>query len=215
MAFEEVQIGDCRLILGDCVDALHELPSFDAVISDPPYPNAAGLFIDGIGKAEKFMREYECREWIVFWDEMTEPPAPQPIVAKHIWHRTNTNRPDNYEMIYHYHSDGSKRASRVLPFAVIAVGLTGCAEATGHPTQKNVRLMERIIQMTKADAILDPFMGSGTTGVACVRLGKSFTGIERERKYFDIACKRIEQAYAQPRLFQDNKPPAPEQAVML
>ena len=58
-------------------------------------------------------------------------------------------------------------------------------------------------------------MGSGTTGVACAKLGKAFTGIERERKYFDIACERIEQAYAQPRLFQDNVPAKPEQAVML
>ncbi len=51
--------------------------------------------------------------------------------------------------------------------------------------------------------VLDPFMGSGTTGVACAQLGKSFTGIERERKYFDIACERIARAIAQPRLFED------------
>jgi len=50
---------------------------------------------------------------------------------------------------------------------------------------------------------VDPYMGSGTTGVACVNLGRKFVGIERERKYFDIACRRIEQAYAQPRLFED------------
>ena len=49
--------------------------------------------------------------------------------------------------------------------------------------------------------ILDPFMGSGTTGVACVKLGRKFIGIEIDEKYFDIACKRIEQAYAQPDLF--------------
>lgn len=51
------------------------------------------------------------------------------------------------------------------------------------------------------DTILDPFMGSGTTGVACAKMGRKFIGIEREEKYFDIACKRIEEAYKQPDMF--------------
>jgi site-specific DNA-methyltransferase (adenine-specific)/modification methylase len=55
--------------------------------------------------------------------------------------------------------------------------------------------------LPKAKTILDPFMGSGTTGVACAQMGRSFIGIEREPKYFDIACKRIEAAYAQGQLF--------------
>lgn len=54
--------------------------------------------------------------------------------------------------------------------------------------------------------ILDPFLGSGTTGVACANLGRKFIGIEIEPKYFDIACRRIEQAYKQPRLFKDEAP---------
>ena len=61
--------------------------------------------------------------------------------------------------------------------------------------------MSRILKLSpydKARTILDPFMGSGTTGVACVKLGRKFIGIELESKYFDIACKRIEEAYAQP-----------------
>ena len=67
-----------------------------------------------------------------------------------------------------------------------------------HPTQKPVRLMEWCINYAPESAtVLDPFMGSGTTGVACVRLGKSFVGIECERKYFDIACRRIEDAQRQ------------------
>ena len=71
-----------------------------------------------------------------------------------------------------------------------------------HPTQKPVELMEWCISQAKNQStVADPFMGSGTTGVACANMGKTFYGIEREPKYFDIACKRIEQAYAQQRLF--------------
>jgi DNA modification methylase len=72
-----------------------------------------------------------------------------------------------------------------------------------HPTQKPVELMKWCIQHLPEDVetIFDPFMGSGSTGVAAVKLGKRFIGIEREPKYFEIACRRIEQAYAQGDLF--------------
>ena len=70
-----------------------------------------------------------------------------------------------------------------------------------HPTQKPVGLMEWCIGFVPdAQIILDPFMGSGTTGVACMNLGRTFIGIEREPKYFDIACRRIEDAQRQGRL---------------
>ena len=61
---------------------------------------------------------------------------------------------------------------------------------------------------------LDPFMGSGTTGVACAKLGRKFIGIEIEPKYFDIACKRIDEAYRQPRLFKDEAPKAKQEALL-
>ena len=80
------------------------------------------------------------------------------------------------------------------------------ADGTQHPTQKPVRLMVWCIkQAGDPHTILDPFMGSGTTGVACAQLGRKFIGIEIEPRYFDIACRRIEQAYAQGKLF-DPKP---------
>ena len=69
-----------------------------------------------------------------------------------------------------------------------------------HPTQKPVSLMSWCVAKVKG-TILDPFMGSGTTGVACANLGRKFIGIEIERKYFDVACERIAAAYAQGRLF--------------
>jgi hypothetical protein len=72
---------------------------------------------------------------------------------------------------------------------------------TAHPTQKPIGLMIWALQEFGGDGVtLDPFMGSGTTGVACVKLGRKFIGIEIEPKYFDVACKRIERAVAEPRL---------------
>ena len=75
-----------------------------------------------------------------------------------------------------------------------------------HPTQKPIALLRWCLEFyPDARTILDPFMGSGTTGVACVKLGRKFIGIELEPKYFDIACKRIEEAYKQPDLFIEPK----------
>ena len=108
----------------------------DLICTDPPYPNNAGHFLAGIADAEIFMRTFDCPRWLIFWHQLTPPNVPLPLVARHIWHRTNTNRPDNYEAIYEFAADGIERPSIVFPYAVISEGLTGCLEATGHPTQK-------------------------------------------------------------------------------
>jgi site-specific DNA-methyltransferase (adenine-specific) len=74
-----------------------------------------------------------------------------------------------------------------------------------HPTEKPVPLMMDLVAdfTTVQDVVCDPFMGSGTTGVACAKLGRNFIGIERDPKWFDLACRRIEEAYRQPRLFDE------------
>ena len=79
-----------------------------------------------------------------------------------------------------------------------------------HKNEKPVGLMERLLAFLGCATAVDPFMGSGTTGVACVNLGLTFFGIEREADHFDTACRRIEEAYRQPRLFED-APPKPVQ----
>ena len=90
-------------------------------------------------------------------------------------------------------------------------------DVSEHPTEKPVELMELWAGNSTSigETILDPFMGSGTTGVACVNLGRKFIGIEREPKYFDIACKRIAEAYKQPRLFDEPAPKPVQEALPL
>lgn len=89
-------------------------------------------------------------------------------------------------------------------------------DVTEHPTEKPAELMEVWVSNSTIDMerVLDPFMGSGTTGVACVNLGRKFIGIELEPKYFDIACRRIEEAYKQPRLFEEPKPKPVQEAML-
>ena len=83
-----------------------------------------------------------------------------------------------------------------------------------HIAQKPVPLLKEIVRIIPEDqTVLDPFMGSGTTGVACAKLGRKFIGIEIEPKYFDIACKRIEEAYAQPDMFIEPPAKAEQEAL--
>jgi site-specific DNA-methyltransferase (adenine-specific)/modification methylase len=89
-------------------------------------------------------------------------------------------------------------------------------EVREHPTQKPVPVMRwALTQVLDAATVCDPFMGSGTTGVACVHEGRRFVGIERERRYFDVACERIAQAHAQGTLLPPEPPRECVQAGLL
>ena len=90
-------------------------------------------------------------------------------------------------------------------------------ETKGHPAPMPFGLAHDHIRTWTIDGqtVLDPFMGSGTTGVACVKLGRKFIGIEIEPRYFDIACKRIQAAYDQPDMFIEAAKPKAEQLDML
>ena len=92
-----------------------------------------------------------------------------------------------------------------------------CREGEQHPTRKPVPLMEYIVRLSvrPGGLAVDPFMGSGTTGVACVNLGRRFIGIEIERRYFDIACERIARAQAQGHLLPHDDAPALAQECLL
>lgn len=82
--------------------------------------------------------------------------------------------------------------------------LNGETSTRAHPTQKHVPLMAWCMERAKVaegDTVLDPYMGSGTTGIACIRTGRKFIGIEKDRKYFDAACDRLDRELAQGRLF--------------
>lgn len=94
----------------------------------------------------------------------------------------------------------SENAARMLDVLTVPPTSGGVGR---HPTEKPVPLMASLLGVSseRGDLILDPFMGSGTTGVAAIQLGRKFIGIERDERYFEIACKRIEQAVAQGQLF--------------
>ena len=197
-----VEIGDCVLYEGDCLEILPTLGKVDAVVTDPPYPGydypwpVPALQAVPLPTVPSF----------IFWPCLTVFPIN--YTARHVWSKCNVciGDAEPYEEIYEVNG---KDTCLVFRHAVINCEMNATLNGDSyykHPTQKPVRLLNRLVKRTKSGTILDPFMGSGTTGVACVNLGRKFIGIELEPKYFDIACKRIEEAYKQPRLFEEPAP---------
>jgi site-specific DNA-methyltransferase (adenine-specific) len=189
-------IGNATLYLGDCREILPAVPKVDAVVTDPPYPGYDYGW--PIPPLESLGLEY-CRGFY-FWPAMT--PFPMAYTAMHIWSKANVNIGDRerYEVIYEVNGNkgcGVYRASAVN--CKMNATLNG-DKFYGHPTQKPIRLLNRIVRQVKG-IVLDPFMGTGTTGVACINVGRPFIGIELDPKFYEIALERITAATSQQRLF--------------
>lgn len=317
---KEVVIGDCRLLLGDCLEILPTLGRVDAVVTDPPYGvldeawddmgehDLAAFTMQWVGQVRRMS---DCAT--IFFGQKTRKTINDilylvyPEIRQVIWNKGGgTVASDG--MFYSYESAYLCKPSRpevtivgpksngfaselrkareaaglsrggvdiivrgkktglcyrweeacCLPtdeqISLIAIPLGLNAEAfrlladaraerdsnvianlertkdgaarlldvmrypsptgIGHPTSKPVGLMADLCALTEGQTILDPFMGSGSTGVACQRIGKGFVGIEKEPKYFDIAAKRIQDAYSRPDMFIEPRSPEPKQEAL-
>lgn len=212
---EPVTIGSATLYCADCRDVLPTLGKVDAVVTDPPY---------GIGFGAKHTKWSANRNThLGEWDAEMPDIAPIIEIAEHsiVWGGERFGLPVRRRWLTWVKPDAAPTfasteyawTSQDAPARhfVYAVGAVN-QERVGHPTQKPLALMRWCLGfLPDAETILDPFMGSGTTGVAAVQMGRKFIGIEREPKYFDIACRRIEEAQKQADLFIEQ--PAPAKAV--
>ena len=221
-------IGDATLYLGDCLEIMPTLGKFDAVVTDPPYGLGEKLRGGISGMMGGCFNEMVDAGWDVKPDDYTlqmvssagtdfivwggnyfcKSFEQSPCVL--IWDKINgTNPMADCEIAFTSFDKGSRMFSR-HHFS------KGCG-GKEHPTQKPLPVMLWCLSfLSHARTILDPFMGSGTTGVACVKLGRKFVGIEIEPKYFEIACKRIQAAYDQPDMFiEQSKTEQPKQEALL
>lgn len=199
-------------ILGDCREVLPTLGKVDAIVTDPPYGmNATTAQMEGGGRWQLAGAK---SAWLgpLAWDD--EAPAivlTFPALAKQtiIWGGNFFPLPIARgwlvwnKIIRNFSSSVCELAWTNLECPIDAFDCSHGAlasEGKFHPTQKPLPLMKWCVGKTSG-AILDPFMGSGTTGVAAVNLGRKFIGVEIDPKYFDIACRRIRNALREPSLF--------------
>lgn len=222
-------IGSCVLYLGDCLDILPTLGPIDAVVTDPPYEfetAGAGIFrtnrknmdeikAAGLDKGFDFTA-FKAEQFgsAVFFAHNDQWAELLPYLASQFdrfvicqWHKTNpmpvANRhyqPDT-EIYVHAWNNGHHPVGELREKQRFIIAPNGQDTSVSHPTVKPLSVMMKIIGNVGGNTVLDPFMGSGTTGVACVKRGKPFIGIERHEAYFDIACERIRKAISQPDFF--------------
>lgn len=211
-ATEKVVIGDCTLYRGDCLEVLPTLEagSVDAVVTDPPYgvnlkysqcddnaeshakkvptwfslmrSTTSGPIVAATGtkSLSLWLSVYEKPTWVLCWWK------PAAMGRCHVGF-------NNWEPIVLWGKARGKKGCDVIRACI-----KPDANLSGHPCPKPLEWAEGILALIakKEDCILDPFMGSGTTGVACIRTGRKFIGVELDKGYFDIACKRIEAEHA-------------------
>ena len=210
-------IGDATLYLGDCHEILPTLGKVDAVITDPPYGinHPTDYKSRGRGKLAATTdyapihgddKPIDPAPWIngpcVLWGGNYIANNLPPSSGWLVWDKRTQN-----DVGVNDQSDGelawTNCVKGVRIFRHMWNGFWRDSErgTAWHPHQKPVALLEWCVKRVPGETILDPFMGSGTTGVACMNLGRKFIGIEIESKYFDIACRRIEGAQRQGRLF--------------
>jgi site-specific DNA-methyltransferase (adenine-specific) len=149
------------------------------------------------------------RRWVVMsceWRHAAQLEESEILVRLGVWIKRNGapqftgDRPGvGWEAISCLHRPGRKRWNGGGHHAVWDVPKVDGFHPTGKPIALLAKWVEQFTDV--GETVLDPFMGSGTTGVACIQSGRAFTGIERERKYFDVACERISRAQAQGVLF--------------
>lgn len=223
------QIGNATLYLGDCRDVLTRLPKVNAVITDPPYSDNTHKMAKtnkGKGHGTKLvtfgaLADEDFVACVRQWLTVTEGWCVATCDYRHArlaydlpefvrlgaWVKPNPmpqisgDRPgQGFETVLIMHAGGVKKAwNRGGGSGVWTVPVCDGAEV---PTQKPLGLIKAFVSdfTYHSQTVLDPFMGSGTTGIACMDLGRRFIGVEASPAHFDIACRRIEDAQRQGRL---------------
>lgn len=223
----KVEIGDATLYLGDCMDILPTLGNVDAVITDPPF--GVGNFVQTTGsirgRGDSFGK-------LVEWNELTPQPeffALLKTISRHriIWGANFFNCFedrggciiwDKVQPMPNFSKADIASCTHFQKTEIVRIPWTNFTVArlaeTDHPCERPVELYSWCINYLPKpiNLVLDPFLGSGSCGVASIRSGRKFIGIEREPKYFDIACKRIEAASKQVDMFIE-KPKQKQEAM--
>lgn len=228
-------IGQCELYLGDCMEIMPYLSKVDAVVTDPPYGISADKTMHKqggtkYGKAAAAKRQYRDTDWdikpisqelmslvqnagkwnIVFGGNYYSFPASSCWL---VWDKENgDNGFADCELAW----TNLPKAVRRIKWMWNGMLRKGGEEREGHPTQKPVGVMQWAIKQLPDPSlsVLDPFMGSGTTGIAAFKEGRAFVGIEVDEQYFELACQRIRKAHLQPDLFVAAPEPKPVQEAM-
>ena len=180
-----------KIICGDCIEVMKGIPdgAVDLVLTDPPYPDYYTdefKYADGILESLKL---FECRQFI-FWSAKADFPLD--YTARHVWDKI-TGAACQYDFIYERNGDKRQKVFRGHRINSPVSAQFAREVFTGHKSQKPLNVITRLIEYSGGRLILDPFIGSGTTAIACKNLHRHFIGIEINPDYCKIAEDRLRQ----------------------
>ena len=182
-----------ELLHGDCLELMKDIPdkSIDMILCDPPYPDyytKEFYYFDGI---IDIFDKFTCRQFI-FWSAKSKFPLD--YTAIYVWDKI-TGAANQYDFIYERNGYKKQKVFRGHRINSTVSANFAKEKFFNHKSQKPLAVLESIINYAKIEGVIcDPFMGSGSTGVACINTNRNFIGIEKDDKYFEIAKKRIEEA---------------------
>ena len=237
-------IGNATLYLGDCLEILPTLPKVDAVVTDPPYGingGRGGSSIErGRGNYEGAFTAADDTPEYISAVVLKALAHCRWIARSVILTPGNKNfmlypQPDGFGCLYQpagggaqrwgwidsqpvfYYGESPLQGRQLFPCSFMVTKHDECDN--GHPCPKPLSVMKKLVEKASGpdEVVLDPFMGSGTTGVACLWAGRKFIGIEIEEKYYNIAVERITNAQRQSTLFDnaETNNPRPSQMPIL
>jgi site-specific DNA-methyltransferase (adenine-specific) len=224
-----VIIGDATLYLGDARELMETIDAVDAVVTDPPFgigfsydthddkpSEYEALLLPVVGLAQEITNGGPC----FFWQSMKTAgqwhkwfPADYRIFAacKAFVQLRPVEIQYSWDPVIFWGCASGKNPESIRDWHVQSTPNFGAGrESIDHPCPRPLEQVEYIVSGLRVASVLDPFMGSGTTGLACLSQGKRFVGIEIDPKYFDVACARIERASRQPRMFARPQPATQE-----
>lgn len=212
MGWPEETIGQCRLILGDCREVLPTMPPVDAVLTDIPYGIGMKAFDDDLYIGIEGLNLCQASRGITW----VSPGKIAEFVKASAWHLRRVLWMEKVADLSYPWRGWIMNSEAILVLEREPASQWPVPESyhrdcyavgpwpkTGHPNSKPLWIVKDLIQKLTApgQCLIDPFLGSGTTGVAAAILGRQCIGIESNARWFDIACRRIAEAYAQPDLF--------------
>lgn len=186
--YEDTKNG-LTIYCGDCLEVMKELPdkSVDLVLTDPPYPDYhKELFNYKRGILDP-LKKLACKQ-LIFWSAKADFPLD--YTAIHIWDK-KCGVGSMYERIFEINGQLNYKVYRHYLINSTVAAKYGQDIFNEHPSQKPIKLIRELLLEHKAASVLDPFLGSGTTLVACKELGRKGIGIEISEKYCEIAVKRL------------------------
>lgn len=201
----------------DAITAMTQIPneSVDLVLTDPPYPNGMKLFQDQIidGYTALYAACKKSKDKVVFfWNANDVPPPPRGRyeIARHVWHKPDCKTINHYEVIVVWSKEWKRLPSRVWSIPIL--DYRSLKDWKPHPTQKPVRLLRYILDIytKEGDLVLDPFVGSGSTAVACKQMKRHFIAVENNKEYVKISNERLRDTTRQPNEEPGETPAEPE-----